>query len=54
MSTYYVQEKVRICLPFWLDPVGFQKACAIIVLTDGRNGHQLVVRPDIVTPWVKK
>lgn len=34
--------------------MGFQKACTIIILTDGRNGHQLAVRPDIVTRWVNQ
>lgn len=34
--------------------MGFQKSCTIIILTDGSNGHQLIVRPDTVTSWVNQ
>lgn len=48
-----MQEKGRICL-FSLDPVGFQKVCTSIILTDGNGRHQLMVSPDSVTSWVNQ
>lgn len=48
-----MQEKGRICL-FSLDPVGFQKDCTGIILTDGNGRHQWMVSPGSVTSWVNQ
>lgn len=42
------KRKAGFVFYFDLIQAGFQKSCAIIILTDGRNGHQSMVRPDTV------
>lgn len=48
-----MQEKGRMCL-FSVDPVGFQKVCTRIILTDGNGRQQLMVRSGSVTSWVNQ